>query len=69
MDVDLGFVGPSRPANDHDFVKIVDGDTPRVTMDIRMVSIDTPETRFENLTPVSAQAKLERAKARLQDGT
>jgi endonuclease YncB( thermonuclease family) len=69
VDVDLGFVGPSRPANDHDFVKIVDGDTPRVTMDIRMVSIDTPETRFENLTPVSAQAKLERAKARLQDGT
>ncbi|MEU8365267.1 hypothetical protein AB0C27_55555 [Nonomuraea sp. NPDC048882] len=67
--VDLGFVGPSRPANDHEFVKIIDGDTPRVTMDVRMVSIDTPETKFEQLTPISAQAALERAKARLQDGT
>lgn len=66
--VDLGFAGPSRRANDHEFVKVVDG-YPRVTMDIRMVSIDTPETKFENLTPVTAQAALERAKARLQDGT
>jgi endonuclease YncB( thermonuclease family) len=67
--VDLGFVGPSRPANDHEFLKVIDGDTPRVTMDIRMVSIDTPESKFNNLTPTSAQLALERTKARLQDGT
>ncbi|MFB4271430.1 hypothetical protein [Nonomuraea sp. GTA35] len=38
--VDLGFVGPSRPANDHEFVKVVDGDTPRVTMDIRAFDLN-----------------------------
>ena len=64
--VDLGFAGPSRRANDHEFVKVVDGDTPRVTMDIRMVSIDTPESEFGG-SPPTAQATLDRAKARLQD--
>lgn len=44
--VDLGFVGPSRPANDYRFLKVTDGDTPTIEMAIRMVSIDTPESQF-----------------------
>ncbi|PZG03383.1 hypothetical protein, partial [Nonomuraea aridisoli] len=66
--VDLGFVGPSRPANDYRFVEVTDGDTPKIEMSIRMVSIDTPESEFGG-SPPTAQATLERAKARLQDGT
>ncbi|MGI5292832.1 hypothetical protein ACQEVF_57310 [Nonomuraea polychroma] len=66
--VDLGFVGPSRPANDYRFVEVTDGDTPKIEMSIRMVSIDTPETKVGG-SPATAQATLDRAKARLQDGT
>jgi hypothetical protein len=66
--VDLGFVGPSRPANDYRFVEVTDGDTPKIEMSIRMVSIDTPESEFGG-NPPTAQAALERTKARLQDGT
>jgi endonuclease YncB( thermonuclease family) len=66
--VDLGFVGPSRPVNDHRFLEVTDGDTPNIAMAVRMVSIDTPESQLGG-NPVTAQATLERAKARLQDGT
>jgi endonuclease YncB( thermonuclease family) len=66
--VDLGFVGPSRPAQDYRFVKVTDGDTPKIEMSIWMVSIDTPESEFGG-NPTTAQATLDRAKARLQDGT
>lgn len=66
--VDLGFVGPSRPANDYRFLKVTDGDTPTIEMAIRMVSIDTPESQFGG-APATAQAALERAKTRLLDGT
>lgn len=66
--VDLGFVGPSRPAQDYRFLKVTDGDTPTIEMSIRMVSIDTPESEFGG-NPPTAQATLERAKTRLQDGT
>ncbi|GAT68824.1 nuclease [Planomonospora sphaerica] len=66
--VDLGFTGPSKPANDYRFVKVSDGDTPTVEMPIRMVSIDTPETSYGG-NPTTAQAALERAKTRLADGT
>ncbi|MEU8898885.1 hypothetical protein [Nocardia sp. NPDC048505] len=66
--VELGFVGPSRPANDHRFLSTTDGDTPNIEMAVRMVSIDTPESQFGG-SPPTAQAALERAKARLADGT
>ncbi|MFI7643403.1 hypothetical protein [Nonomuraea sp. NPDC049400] len=66
--VDLGFVGPSRPAQDYRFIEVTDGDTPKIEMSIRMVSIDTPESEFGG-SPPTAQATLERTKARLQDGT
>ncbi|WP_327591314.1 hypothetical protein OHA25_60280 (plasmid) [Nonomuraea sp. NBC_00507] len=66
--VDLGFVGPSRPAQDYRFVKVTDGDTPTIEMSIRMVSIDTPESKVGG-SPPTAQATLDRAKERLQDGT
>jgi endonuclease YncB( thermonuclease family) len=66
--VDLGFAGPSKPANDYRFVKVSDGDTPTVEMPIRMVSIDTPETSYGG-NPATAQAALERAETRLADGT
>ncbi|MEU2270231.1 hypothetical protein ABZ568_28270 [Streptomyces olindensis] len=65
---DLGFVGPSRPANDYAFVSVTDGDTPTIEMAIRMVSVDTPESQFGG-SPATAQAALERTKARLRDGT
>ncbi|BAC68211.1 hypothetical protein AQJ43_35510 [Streptomyces avermitilis] len=66
--VDLGFVGPSRPANDYRFLSVTDGDTPNIAMAIRMVSIDTPESHYGG-APATAQAALERAKTRLLDGT
>ncbi|TMR91437.1 hypothetical protein [Nonomuraea basaltis] len=66
--VDLGFVGPSRPAQDYRFVKVTDGDTPTIEMSIRMVSIDTPESEFGG-SPPTAQATLDRTKELLQDGT
>jgi endonuclease YncB( thermonuclease family) len=66
--VDLGFVGPSRPANDYQFLSVTDGDTPNIAMAIRMVSIDTPESQYGG-APATAQAALDRARARLLDGT
>ncbi|MFM9700020.1 hypothetical protein [Streptomyces europaeiscabiei] len=66
--VDLGFVGAGRPANDYRFLKVTDGDTPTIKMAMRMVSIDTPESQFGG-APDTAQATLERAKARRMDGT
>ncbi|MDA0635607.1 hypothetical protein OUY22_19485 [Nonomuraea sp. MCN248] len=66
--VDLGFVGPSRPANDYRFFEVVDGDTPKIEMSIRMVSIDTPESEYGG-GPVTAQATLDRTRERLRDGT
>ncbi|MFI7708690.1 hypothetical protein [Nonomuraea sp. NPDC049480] len=54
--VDLGFVGPSRPAQDYRFVKVTDGDTPTIEMSIRMVSIDTPESEFGGLLIWGCQA-------------
>lgn len=66
--MDLGFVGPSRPAQDYRFLKAADGDTPTIEMSIGMVSLDTPESEYVG-NPPTAQAALERAKPRLQDGT
>lgn len=66
--VDLGFVGPSRPAQDYRFVRVTDGDTPVIEMSVRMVSIDTPESQLGG-SPSSAQATLDRARTRLSDGT
>lgn len=66
--VDLGFVGPSRPANDYRFLDVTDGDTPNISMAIRMVSIDTPESAYGG-GPVTAQAALDRTRQRLLDGT
>ncbi|WP_436764318.1 hypothetical protein [Streptosporangium sp. V21-05] len=66
--VDLGFVGPSKPANDYQLLGVTDGDTPTIAMAIRMVSIDTPESAYGG-NPTTAQATLERTKARLLDGT
>lgn len=66
--VDLGFVGPSRQPQDYRFVSVTDGDTPKIEMSVRMVSIDTPESHYGGRAD-TAQATLERTKARLQDGT
>ncbi|WP_030238837.1 hypothetical protein [Streptomyces sp. NRRL S-455] len=66
--IDLGFVGPSRPAKDYRFLSVTDGDTPNIAMAIRMVSIDTPESEFGG-SPATAQAALDRTRARLLDGT
>jgi endonuclease YncB( thermonuclease family) len=61
-------VGPSRPANDHKFLSVTDGDTPNIAMAVRMVSIDTPESRYGG-APATAQAALDRTRTRLLDGT
>ncbi|GAB2841189.1 hypothetical protein GCM10022221_45630 [Actinocorallia aurea] len=66
--VDLGFVGPSRPANDYRLLSVTDGDTPNISMAIRMVSIDTPESKYGG-SAATAQAALDRTRARLSDGT
>lgn len=66
--VELGFVGPSLRANDYRFLEVTDGDTPIIAMSIRMVSIDTPETHYGG-SPPTAQAALDRTRARLLDGT
>jgi endonuclease YncB( thermonuclease family) len=66
--IDLGFVGPSRPANDYRLLDVTDGDTPNIAMAIRMVSVDTPESEYGG-GPATAQAARERTKARLLDGT
>ena len=66
--VELGFTGPSRPAQDYTFLSVTDGDTPNIAMAIRMVSIDTPETHYGGGV-TSAQAALDRTKTRLVDGT
>ncbi|MFG1946734.1 hypothetical protein [Nonomuraea sp. NPDC048826] len=66
--VDLGFSGPSRPANDYRFFEVTDGDTPKIEMSVRMVSIDTPESQFGG-SPPTAQATLDRTRERLRDGT
>ncbi|GAA2988098.1 hypothetical protein [Streptosporangium longisporum] len=42
--VDLGFVGPSKPADDYQLLGVTDGDTPTIAM--AMVSIDTPESAY-----------------------
>ncbi|MGW0581592.1 hypothetical protein ACWD25_37925, partial [Streptomyces sp. NPDC002920] len=49
-------------------MSVTDGDTPNIAMASRMVSIDTPESHYGG-APLTAQATLERAKARLLDGT
>ncbi|XVQ83024.1 hypothetical protein ACQP15_29860 [Microbispora siamensis] len=36
--VDLGFTGPSRPADDHQFLSVTNGDTPNIAIAVRMVS-------------------------------
>jgi endonuclease YncB( thermonuclease family) len=66
--IDLGFVGPSRAAQDYRLLSVTDGDTPNIAMAIRMVSIDTPESEFGG-APATAQAALDRTRARLLDGT
>lgn len=66
--VDLGFVGPSKRANDYELLGVTDGDTPNIAMAIRMVSIDTPESEYGG-APATAQATLDRARGRLLDGT
>jgi endonuclease YncB( thermonuclease family) len=67
----VGFDFPRtiRSAQPRQLARTSDGDTPVIDQPIRMVSIDTPEKQHYAGLPPTAQAKLNRCRDRLQDGT
>jgi hypothetical protein len=60
--VDLGFTGFSRPANDHQFLSVSDGDRPNVAMAVRMVSITRRRRITQAVRPRLDTATLDRAR-------
>lgn len=67
-EVSLGFTPTTRRAYDAWFLKGVDGDTVNINQPVRMVSIDTPESKLGG-SPATARATLDRCRQRLLDGT
>ena len=67
--VAFNFPRTIRPAQPRQLARTSDGDTPVIDQPIRMVSIDTPEKQHYAGLPPTAQVKLDRCRARLQDGT
>ncbi len=65
--VSLGFTPVTRRPYDAPLLRGVDGDTVNIDQSVRMVSIDTPESRLGG-APATAQATLDRCRARLEAG-
>jgi endonuclease YncB( thermonuclease family) len=68
-DITFGLSAQSRSPYDARLSRTVDGDTVDVVQPVRMVSIDTPEKAEYAGSPPVAQAKLDRCRQRLLDGT
>lgn len=68
-DITFGLSTESRSPYDARLNRAVDGDTVDVVQSVRMVSIDTPEKADYAGAPPVAQAKLDRCRQRLLDGT
>ena len=67
--VSFDFPRTLRDARPHTLSRISDGDTPVIDQPVHMVSVDTPEKAEYAGLPPTAQAKLDRCRQRLQDGT
>jgi endonuclease YncB( thermonuclease family) len=67
--VAFDFPRTTRPAQPRQLSRTSDGDTPVIDQPVRMVSVDTPEKQHYAGLPPTAQAKLDRCRQRLQDGT
>jgi endonuclease YncB( thermonuclease family) len=67
--VAFDFPRTTRPAQLRQLARTSDGDTPVIDQPVRMVSVDTPEKQHYAGLPPTAQAKLDRCRQRLQDGT
>jgi endonuclease YncB( thermonuclease family) len=67
--VAFDFPRTTRPAQPRQLARTSDGDTPVIDQPVRMVSVDTPEKQHYAGLPPTAQAKLDRCRQRLQDGT
>ncbi len=65
--VSLGFTPVTRRPYDAPLLRGVDGDTVNIDQSVRMVSIDTPESRLGG-APATAEATLDRRRARLETG-
>ncbi|OLT13708.1 hypothetical protein BJF78_21285 [Pseudonocardia sp. CNS-139] len=65
--IQLGFVPTTRRAYDALLLRGVDGDTIDVQQAVRMVSIDTPESKLGG-NPATAQRTLDRCRNRLESG-
>ena len=66
-DISFGFTPSTRRPYDALLLRGVDGDTVDIDQAVRMVSIDTPESKLGGSAP-SAQATLDRCRQRLVDG-
>jgi endonuclease YncB( thermonuclease family) len=67
MSVSFGLTPVSRRPYDAPLLRGVDGDTVNINQAVRMVSIDTPESKLGG-SAGTAQATLNRCRKRLQDG-
>jgi endonuclease YncB( thermonuclease family) len=67
--VAFDFPRTTRPAQPRQLARTSDGDTPVIDQPVRMVSVDTPEKQHYAGLPPTAQAKLDRCRQRLEDGT
>ena len=63
------FSGSSALPQPRQLARTSDSDTPVIDQPVRMVSVDTPEKQHYAGLPPTAQAKLDRCRQRLQDGT
>src|SRR5918999_2747018 len=63
----FGFTPATRRPYNAPLLRGVDGDTINIDQSVRMVSIDTPESKVGGSPPV-AQATLDRCRQRLVDG-
>jgi endonuclease YncB( thermonuclease family) len=68
-DFNFAFARNARGVFPHRLLRTSDGDTPVIDQPVRMVSVDTPEKAGYAGKPSTAQPKLNRARARLVDGT
>ena len=66
--VSFGFTPASRRPYDAPLLRGVDGDTVNIDQAVRLVSIDTPESKLGGSAD-TAQATLDRCRQRLVDGT
>ncbi|MEJ3652849.1 thermonuclease family protein [Actinomycetes bacterium KLBMP 9759] len=67
MPVSFGYVPTTRRPYDAPLLRGIDGDTVDIEQSVRMVSIDTPESKVGG-APATAQATLDRCRERLLSG-